>query len=737
MANKQHVSRRPCSVDWRKALQVPQEISAILDKFRERELLLAKCVTKGSVGIPFFNQMPCMLFHRLTSFDYSNAQNLSLQVAKARDGGGRLVICAGSTGCGKTKSLYTFFSKQERGLLFTTSTVGSGGSSDLEFLMNEVLPKHLEQKNYYQNSVVVKFFTLLLLLVRMSILSLCRDFDLEKWLIFQGGCKGLYHPDANLADDTDVFRIFLAAVCRKADTLAPENFVKEIPALQKVLDDLCMPFEDRLPTIAIDEAHKLVSAFEDDFFVSRRPFYRDVVNFLLEPTLAQTKHVVVVSGTGYTLRYEGGNSTRVPVCGDFGCWKSGREMIEFTEQAVELTEEDRSVIEQEIYPRFKGRFGPFVQVVETALNRVWSIKEAAFFVERLLTTEGGAPQGYYRKLAELSQRTVLIGFMKRAVISYFCLGRGIKIHDTQSESHRVEEIADAGFGRLVASESGGHYVAVDEFLVLRAAANFFRDVTQGKTSLSLKDELLSRIGPDMEPCTSHQGFLYQNFGPFAFQRMWKQHGGVMQNMPLFSKILGADGCPEQLKAVAALKSEILEGQSAVCASCEGYSLREFLLERSKPAEERRCTTFVCPELLGPNAAFRIGFERGGGEAEAPSVQFDGFDQYSYWMHQLSQAELEEAISRSGIREEQREEFELCEKVQLCFLYLYPCSYSEHYVFKARGDAVQVVCFIHAENAHFIFNSAELELLDLIGRDDSVEEVDNNCGDTSSEEYPFF
>ncbi|XP_024521490.1 uncharacterized protein LOC112342990 [Selaginella moellendorffii] len=705
-------------LDWDEALLLPNEVQDFLDAYLEGKVSLP---VDDDYGVPVYMKVPSMLLFRIGQSEHSCCAQLKEQLENAESLGRRCMIVSGVSGCGKTRSLYDLFCERD-GFYFVVTAL-NGGSQDLEFsirMLESFLirahrnPEGESLMELALNQTVARVFVTLLLACRMKIYLYCKSKNItsRQWLLLQAACRGLAQQDG-VALLRDPFCEFFRGAVTKLCGLSRNQIGSQ---LEPLLHQLNSPVP--IPTIALDEAQEAMKLFEDGYFWSTsRGGYVPFANCLENHCRVDTalKHVVIVSGTGYTLYFKQdllctgiGKLIADTDFVNFGIWENAKEMVNYAEQAIALTEDDEADL-RTLYKVFKGRFRPLACVLEIMILKDLSLREAAAYVTVGLTTKRSQPEtkktsyGAVSKLAEkqaIVHGVNLIQELEAAVVQYFGAGRGYVFRDNEDI---CVALVEAGLGWLERT-AAGCIVHVDEYLVLAAARNYFQDQHQAKGFLpsSYLPSKWLRLTAAV-PYPSGQGLCLQNFLALSFESMWEKFGGKMADMPLLRPLLQASGCPQGFQELAARKGEVVKGLIDAFVSADGYDPEVFLvdLERDDPL----CTTWISGDnTAGADAVrgIRYKFNEGNGDTEV------------YVMHVLEQHKFpKNALSSTNTGfPEDTEAYKLLSSIQLKLLVMPP---------QLKGDQCRYFWEMHAggKKSGFVVLDAE-NAADLFGDESALE-----------------
>ncbi|EFJ18432.1 hypothetical protein SELMODRAFT_419778 [Selaginella moellendorffii] len=316
--------------------------SFVLPELTSSDIASLDCFLEGKAGIPHyrdtniprFGDRPSLLLHGLLAHD---TEDFDKFVSR----GSRFLLVPGTSGAGKTRTLYAHLAKNF-GFYFISNDLGNGGSADLREVIG-ILATYLgadQVKNY----TITTFMVTVLLLVRIVVFHYCKGKDItpEKWLMLQVGCQRLEQDRKPL--NLDPF----AACTRLALGRYGPVLHGSLVGIAGLLGQAKIALSEllggqQLPLLVVDEAQELVKLYAGKFRTDLEPFKdrplaKPVLETLLYPGNESPIHHVVYAGTGFLLsfsRLESNSPVGKPLVKDdvyegLGSWTDWKQMAAYS-----------------------------------------------------------------------------------------------------------------------------------------------------------------------------------------------------------------------------------------------------------------------------------------------------------------------------------------------------------------------------------------------------------------------
>ncbi|MCO5566426.1 hypothetical protein L7F22_020103 [Adiantum nelumboides] len=184
--------------------------------------------------------------------------------------------------------------------------------------------------------------------------------------------------------------------------------MSEIGRAREAIEELAAG--DDLPLVLVNEAQLICvpnpvhGPFQSDMPDSRigiyekTPLAKPVVEALYNAKIS-SQHRVVFAGTGFTLffrRNECSSALAKPISEDdqysaFVGWKSPEDMVAYARGILNVDERVESIIKDNIFPWFRGRFRPFATLLEEVVLRGEDIGSVWKYVMDGLTNDKMLP----------------------------------------------------------------------------------------------------------------------------------------------------------------------------------------------------------------------------------------------------------------------------------------------------------------------------------------------------------
>ncbi|XP_024518975.1 uncharacterized protein LOC9661643 isoform X2 [Selaginella moellendorffii] len=700
---------------------VPHEIggygpSFALPELTSSDMASLDCFLEGKAGIPRyrdtniprFGDRPSLLLHGLLAHD---TENFDKFVSR----GSRFLLVPGTSGAGKTRTLYAHLAKNF-GFYFISNDLGNGGSADLREVIG-ILATYLgadQVKNY----TITTFMVTVLLLVRIVVFLYCKGKDItpEKWLMLQVGCQRLEQDMKPLK--LDPFAACTRLALGRYGPVLHGSLVgiagllgQAKNALSKLLGG------QQLPLLVVDEAQELVKLYAGQFRTNIEPFKdrplaKPVLETLLYPGNESPIHHVVYAGTGFLLsfsRLEFNNSVGKPFVKDdvyegLGSWTDWKQMAAYSccILGTAWDAEAQETVKNEIFPYFRGRFRPFATLLEEVIRRGKHIRWVWNDVFIGLTARQGIPgiqKSYYRILAEVaSGRRGLLGevdihffvdLLLKVTVQYFYFGWSFTcpVYGDEQENDLPLTLLEVAIGRVY----GKQMVIIDEPLMLVAMHNYFLD--EKKITGNMLDTLYALNNPST-------GNWWEHLFPLEIKDLWEKHEGKLDQFELFHDL----DLTQNLEALKSKKSRIMEGSIfyldgapmppvVIYKANKNYTCHDYLA-----SDVPGCMFLVAEHAAGCDLMFRIQFE----------------DHTIVWVSvQLKLRKILPNAYDAVCKAEPSPKY-TCRGEMLCLLVAYPASVNHPPVEKQKIDGqTRSVVTVDRKNAHKFISLDHLKNLDIL------------------------